>query len=126
MTKKSIIKITLNCSFFTLGIFVDFSKAFDSLNHEILFKKLEHYGVRRHALKLITSYLSSRSQYVALDHYPSDILKIRNGVPQGSLLGPLLFNMYINDICNVSKVVKYIIYADDTSLFLSSQEKLPN
>lgn len=87
----------------------------------MLLKKLKHYGVRGHALKLITSYVSSRSQYVVLNHCPSENLKIRNGVPQGSLLGPLLFNVYINDFRNISKAVKYIIYADDTSIFLSSR-----
>lgn len=121
LDQKEYILKNFGSELLTLGILVDFSKAFDCLNHEMLLKKLKHYGVRGHALKLITSYVSSRSQYVVLNHCPSENLKIRNGVPQGSLLGPLLFNVYINDICNISKAVKYIIYADDTSIFLSSR-----
>lgn len=104
----------------TIGIFVDFSKAFDSLNHNLLFAKLEHYGVRGHALSLIRSYLGSRKQYVQINHCSSDALTITHGVPQGSILGPLLFNVFINDICNVSQEAKYIMYADDCSIFLSS------
>lgn len=88
LEQKEYILNNFESQFLTLGIFIDFRKAFDSLNHEILFEKLEHYGIRGYALKLIRSYLSARFQYVVLNHYSSDILKIRNGVPQGSLQDP--------------------------------------
>lgn len=122
LDRKEYILKNFESRLLTSGIFVDFSKTFDCLNHEIRLKKLEHYDFCGHTLKLFTSYLNSRSQYVVLNHCPSENLKIRNGVPQGSLLGPLLFNVYINYICNISKAVKNIIWADDTSIFLSSRD----
>lgn len=102
-----------------LGIFLDYSKAFDCINHSILFQKLECYGIRGAALLLIKSYLSHRRQYVQINEYKSTLRTVSCGVPQGSILGPLLFNLYINDIVSVDTNVRFIIYADDTSLFLS-------
>ncbi|XP_075736614.1 uncharacterized protein LOC142776588 [Rhipicephalus microplus] len=122
LVQKEYILKNFETQLLTLGIFVDFSKAFDCLNHDILFAKLEHYGVRGHALNLLKSYLGSRSQYVVINNCASQTLSISNGVPQGSILGPLLFNVYINDIPNISTHAKYIIYADDTSLFFSSND----
>lgn len=104
----------------TLGIFVDFSKAFDSLSHNVLFAKLGHYGIRGRSLDLIKSYLAARSQYVMINQCSPQTLNISNGVPQRSILGPLLFNIYVNDIPRISCRAKYIIYADDSSLFFSS------
>lgn len=104
-----------------LGIFVDYTKAFDRINHEILFQKLELYGIRGHALLLIKSYLSSRTQYVQIDQFKSSSRHVVCGVPQGSILGPLLFNIYINDIVKIDKVSRFIIYADDTSIFISNE-----
>lgn len=105
---------------FVLGIFVDFTQAFDYINHEILFHKLSHYGIRGLPLMLLKSYLSERCQFVSMNETVSDRKKIISGVPQGSILGPLIFNLYINDIVYTSSDVKFVIYADDTSIFISS------
>lgn len=104
-----------------LGVFIDYTKAFDYLNHKVLLGKLEIYGIRGVALQLISSYLGHRRQYVCLNGFSSTINPIFSGVPQGSILGPTLFNLYINDIVNISQPTKFIIYADDTSLFFSGE-----
>ena len=105
-----------------INIYLDLSKAFDTLDHNILLEKLDYYGIRDVSLKLFESYLSNRKQYVEFDGINSDLREINTGVPQGSILGPLLFIIYINDLNTVSALFKFIIYADDTSLsgFLSS------
>ena len=77
---------------------MDLSKTFDSLSHDILFNKLTYYGVKNSANDLLRSYLSNRKQYVQIDDISSSIVSINIGVPQGSILGPLLFNICINDI----------------------------
>jgi hypothetical protein len=107
---------------FALGIFIDLSKAFDTLNHVILLKKLEHYGIRGVALDLIESYLVNRFQYVSFNDNSSGLKRISCGVPQGSILGPLLFLVYINDIINCSDIMKFILFADDTNLFFSGDD----
>ena len=91
-------------------------KAFDTLDHTILLKKLEHYGLEPSALQLLKSYLTNREQFVKIDDIKSNVLPINTGVPQGSILGPLLFIIYINDFSQASNVFKFITYADDTSL----------
>lgn len=102
-----------------LGIFIDFTKAFDYLNHELLLKKLQYYGIRGQPLRLFQSYLGYRKQYVCCNNFNSTINKISSGVPQGSILGPFLFNIYVNDIVNSDPSSKFIIYADDTTILLA-------
>lgn len=104
---------------YAVGVFIDLSKAFDTLNHNILLEKLEHYGVRGVASKLLQNYLKNRYQYVSLNGTSSTMREILCGVPQGSILGPLLFLVYINDIINCSNILQFILFADDTNLFHS-------
>ena len=104
---------------YLVGIFLDFSKAFDTINHDILLYKLSHYGVRGKALEWFRSYLSYRRQFVFLNDHTSNMQNINCGVPQGSLLGPLLFIIYINDFCKSSDILSFILFADDSNLFYS-------
>ena len=105
---------------YTCGVFIDFSKAFDTVNHEILLKKLESYGIRGMPLKWLTSYLNNRQQYVAIGHTESPRQAMTCGSPQGSTLGPLLFLLYINDLSNCSETLTFRVFADDTNLFASA------
>ena len=99
-----------------INFHIDLSKAFDSLQHDILLEKLAHYGLTNKAIALIKSYLSNRKQYVQLSDVRSSVRSITIGVPQGSILGPLLFNIFINDIVKSSTKFNFILYADDTTL----------
>ena len=109
-----------------ISIFMDLSKAFDTLDHKILLSKLQYHGVTGTALSWFNNYLSNRSQYVEINGISSDVKKnIDTGVPQGSILGPLLFLIYMNDIPNVSKIFKFILYADDTTLFSTIEFSVP-
>ena len=104
-----------------INLYLDLSKAFDSLLHKILISKLKHI-----ALKLMKNYLENRKQYVQFDTCTSDMKFIRNGVPQGSILGTLLFFIYINDFPNSSKLFNFLMYADDTTLFCCLEDIKPD
>ena len=95
---------------------MDLSKAFDVMSHEILKIKLEHYGFRGSFLDFLMSFLKDRKYFVSVNGYISDLKKSNIGVPQGSTLGPLLFLIYINDIVNCSNILKFILFADDTTV----------
>uniref|UniRef100_A0A8C6M161 Reverse transcriptase domain-containing protein n=1 Tax=Nothobranchius furzeri TaxID=105023 RepID=A0A8C6M161_NOTFU len=105
-----------------IGLFLDLKKAFDTVNHDVLMRKMEKYGFRGIVLDWIKSYLSNRQQYVQINQHKSGLREIQCGVPQGSVLGPKLFIMYINDICRVSQVLKFVLFADDTNVFCSGVE----
>ena len=109
----------LDKSKFPLSVFLDLSRAFDTLDHSILLHKLKYYWADGPALDWFHSYLCNRTQYVQIDDSLSSPLPVTTGVPQGSILGPLLFILYINDICTVSNRFYPILYADDTTLIIT-------
>ena len=106
---------------FTIGVFIDLSKAFDTVNHSILLKKLSFYGIKNNNLKWFNSYLSNRKQYITTDQGNTDMETITCGVPQGSILGPLLFLIFINDLSQATSILDPIMFADDTNLFYSNE-----
>ena len=100
-------------------IFNGFSKAFDTINHDILVQKRRHYGIANSALDIIQNYLSNRKQYVEIENTKSRLWDITTCVPQGSILGPLIFIIYINDIIKASDLFNYIMYADYNTIITS-------
>ena len=114
-------KTALDHNMLTCGIFLDFSKAFDTINHQILLSKMFKYGVSGTPFTWYSSYLSGRKQYVKIGNVESSLKPITCGVPQGSTLGPLLFLLYVNDLPNSSCRLKFRIFADDTNILYSSK-----
>ena len=109
-----------NC--YSMAVFIDYTKAFDNINHQILLKKLQIYGISGVEHRWFSSYLSNRQQYVSIDSTYSSPKFICGGVPQGSILGPLLFNIYINDIVHSSPSTKFVMYADDATIYQHSHD----
>lgn len=115
------IKDCLDNGDYTVGLFIDLKKAFDTVDHNILLEKLAHYGIRGHALNFFKSYLYNRKQFVHCNSVNSKTQSVSCGVPQGSVLGPILFLIYVNDMANCIKETNIRLFADDTAAFKSGK-----
>ncbi len=125
-TEQAILEITdtlktaIHRKEITCEVFLDFSKAFDTVNHEIFLSKLDKYGVRGTQHDWFKSYLTNRKQYVRIGKSDSEMLTMTCGVPQSSTLGPLLYLIYINDMPSCSNKLRFRIFADDTNVVYSN------
>ena len=115
-----IIRKALDEDKFTCGVFIDLQKAFDTVDHGILLSKLNHYGVRGVSYEWFKSYLTGRQQFTTIAHLKSDLCSINYGVPQGSVLGPILFLLYINDLNQAILHSKIHHFTDDTNFLYAS------
>ena len=107
---------------YVVGIFIDFKKAFDTVEHNILLSKLDHYGIRGHANMFFRSYLTNRRQYTVVNGVKSDFEYVKYSVPQGSVLGPLFFLLYINDIYRAISCYAVRLFADDASHIMGNRD----
>ena len=119
LSMQDMISAAIDNGQYSIGIFLDLAKAFDTIDHNILLKKLHIYGIRNTQLNWFKNYLENRMQLVSCNGTYSPLKLIKYGVPQGSILGPLLFILYINDLPNVSTKLFFILFADDTNVFNS-------
>jgi len=121
---SSIDKITeaLDKNQYVFSLFIDLSNAFDTIDNKILLHKLHHYGIRGMPYDYIKNYLNNRLQCVEIDGIVSDLRTVTCGVPQGSILGPILFLLYINDLHDCSNLLKLLLFADDTTIIYSSND----
>ena len=107
---------------YVIALFIDYQKAFDTVNREILLKKLDRYGIRGKPLDLIASYLSNRFQFTKINNCPSSKLPCNIGLPQGAILSPTLFILYLNDLKNLSNNFYTVLFADDTTLLFKNPD----
>ena len=103
-------------------VYSDLSKAFDTLNYDIFFSKLEFYGISEIPLAHIKSFLINHFQSVQYENMTSELLDIKIGIPQGSILGPLYFSILFNDLVNSSRLFSFLIYADDTTVYFNLED----
>ena len=116
-----LIQHAIDCKEFSCVIFLDFSEAFDTVNHNILNEKLDYYGIRGVTKDWFTSFLTNRYQFVSLGQTQSELQPVSCGGPQGSVLDPLLVLIYINDFSNCSEILDFHRFADDANLFINSK-----
>jgi len=118
---QTMISESIDNNEFAIGIFFDLSKAFDTVNHKILLSKLEYYGIRVLAHTWLSDYLRDRMQYVHFEGHQSSFRTIRCEVPQGSILGPLLLLVNINDLPLLADHCNFILFADNSNVFFSDK-----